>query len=196
MGTRWVTWVDGRAATVELFGQDAAGRLRAVVEEPDVVGPDGTRSSGARRELVLQLAPPRPNGQRAVGVEAHTTAGQAGVALRAAVHVGAVTGDGTRTVRVGDGRADVKVTSELEAWLGSGDEAAGAGVVTVAMPGRVVKVMARVGDAVEKGQALLIIEAMKMENEVKSRRSGTVRAVLVAEGESVEGGRTLVEVGD
>jgi biotin carboxyl carrier protein len=64
------------------------------------------------------------------------------------------------------------------------------------MPGRVVKLMARVGDAVEKGQALIIIEAMKMENEVKAKRAGTVRAVLVAEGESVEGGRTLIEVGD
>jgi biotin carboxyl carrier protein len=184
MGTRWVTWIDGRAATVELLGQEATGggrRVRARVED----------GAGAR-EVTLQLQAPRPNGLRALTAE-----DQAGALLvRGMSHVGAPAGDGERPVRVGDERVRVKAVSELDAWLGSGEDAAGAGAVTVAMPGRVVKLMARVGDAVEKGQPLLIIEAMKMENEVKSRRAGTVKAVLVSEGESVEGGRTLVEVGD
>ncbi len=184
MGTRWVTWVDGRPATVEILAQETVGgvrRVRARLED-----------AAGQREVTLALQAQRPNGLRAV-----TAADGAGAPiLRGAAHVGAVAGDGERPIRVGDARVRVKAVSELDAWLGSGDDPAGAGAVTVAMPGRVVKVMARVGDAVEKGQPLLIIEAMKMENEVKSRRAGTVKAVLVAEGESVEGGRTLVEVGD
>jgi glutaconyl-CoA/methylmalonyl-CoA decarboxylase subunit gamma len=63
------------------------------------------------------------------------------------------------------------------------------------MPGRVVKVLVAEGDQVEAGAPLIVVEAMKMENELVSARSGTVRKVHVARGQTVEGGARLVEVG-
>jgi len=60
------------------------------------------------------------------------------------------------------------------------------------MPGRVVKVLVSKGDVVEVGQGLLVLEAMKMENEVRARAAGTVADVHVAAGATVEGGARLV----
>jgi biotin carboxyl carrier protein len=76
------------------------------------------------------------------------------------------------------------------------DVAAAAGVqrVTAPMPGRVIRVLVKTGDAVEVRQGLVVVEAMKMENELVSPKAGTVKDVLVAEGVSVEAGRLLVVV--
>lgn len=60
------------------------------------------------------------------------------------------------------------------------------------MPGRVVKVLIAKGDVVEVGQGLLVLEAMKMENEVRARIAGTVAEVHVAAGATVEGNAKLV----
>jgi biotin carboxyl carrier protein len=60
------------------------------------------------------------------------------------------------------------------------------------MPGRVVKVLVAKGDSVAVGQGLVVLEAMKMENEVKARAAGTVAEVHVAAGATVEGGAKLV----
>lgn len=62
------------------------------------------------------------------------------------------------------------------------------------MPGKVVRVLVAVGDAVEEGQGLLVIEAMKMENELKAARAGTVKEIFVAEGMTVEGSTPLCVV--
>ena len=61
------------------------------------------------------------------------------------------------------------------------------------MPGRVLTVSVKPGDSVSRGQALMVIESMKMENTVASPRDGTVRAVLVSEGAAVQHGQSLVE---
>ena len=60
------------------------------------------------------------------------------------------------------------------------------------MPGRVVKVLVSVGDEVEAGAPLLVIEAMKMENEVRAKTPGKVLGVHVKVGETVEGNARLV----
>jgi biotin carboxyl carrier protein len=65
-------------------------------------------------------------------------------------------------------------------------------VVKSPMPGRVVKVLVAKGDAVEAGQGLIVLEAMKMENEVRARVAGTVAEVHVAAGTAVEGSAKLV----
>ncbi len=70
--------------------------------------------------------------------------------------------------------------------------AGGDKVVKSPMPGRVVKVLVAKGDIVEAGQGLLVLEAMKMENEVKARVAGTVADVHVAPGTAVEGSAKLV----
>jgi biotin carboxyl carrier protein len=62
------------------------------------------------------------------------------------------------------------------------------------MPGRVVKVLVRPGDEVAARQGLVVVEAMKMENELSARRAGRVREVAVTPGTSVEAGRLLVLV--
>ncbi|NTV94602.1 MAG: biotin/lipoyl-binding protein, partial [Thiobacillus sp.] len=69
-----------------------------------------------------------------------------------------------------------------------------AGHVTTAMPGTIVDVKVKVGDKVKAGDGVLIIEAMKMENEVQSAVTGTVVAVFVAKGDAVTPDQVLVEI--
>ncbi len=79
----------------------------------------------------------------------------------------------------------------------SGDRLGGPGGpqrVTAPMPGKIVKVLVRPGDAVEPRQGLVVIEAMKMENELRAIRSGRVKDVHVAEGDLVEAGRLLTVI--
>ena len=66
-----------------------------------------------------------------------------------------------------------------------------AGGVTAPLSGRVLRVAVAAGDAVEAGQLLLVLEAMKMENEINAPRAGTVRELPVAEGAQVAEGDTL-----
>ena len=63
------------------------------------------------------------------------------------------------------------------------------------MPGKVVKVLVAVGDEVKSGQGVVVVEAMKMENELKSPKDGKVKAVAVKEGQAVEAGQSLVTLG-
>jgi biotin carboxyl carrier protein len=62
------------------------------------------------------------------------------------------------------------------------------------MPGKVVRVLVAVGDAVEPRQPMIVVEAMKMENELRASRAGTVSEVHVREGVSVEAGAPLVVI--
>jgi biotin carboxyl carrier protein len=91
-------------------------------------------------------------------------------------------------------QAELKVTEERDTWLGSFGGADGEGVVTVAMPGKVVTVDVEAGQEVTRGQRLLVIEAMKMENDVKSPRDGVVATVHVNTGDAVEAGQALIEL--
>ena len=71
--------------------------------------------------------------------------------------------------------------------------AGGAGSVKVSspMPGKILAVKANVGDSVKKGQVILILEAMKMENEVVAPEDGTIASIDVTVGARVESGDTL-----
>lgn len=82
-------------------------------------------------------------------------------------------------------------------WRGrhhGGSEAEGRQQILAPMPGKVVRLLAKVGDLVEAGQGLLVVEAMKMQNEIRSPKSGTVERVLVAEGQAVNAGESLCVV--
>ena len=90
---------------------------------------------------------------------------------------------------------------QVEHWVGSAGTAggsramlSGAGDVRAPMPGRVVLIRARVGDDVTAGAPLVVIEAMKMQNELLAPRTGKVLRIAVAEGDTVERGATLVEL--
>jgi biotin carboxyl carrier protein len=69
-----------------------------------------------------------------------------------------------------------------------------AGALEAPMPGRVTAVKAKAGQRVERGEELLVVEAMKMENALRAPRGGVVRAVHVTPGEMVAPGRPLVEI--
>ena len=72
----------------------------------------------------------------------------------------------------------------------------GAGeAVTAPMPGNILKVNVKTGDAVKAGQVLVVLEAMKMENEIMAPKNGTVTQVLVQKGSTVDTGAPLVVIG-
>jgi biotin carboxyl carrier protein len=66
--------------------------------------------------------------------------------------------------------------------------------IVAPMPGRVVRVLVAPGDSVEARQPVIVVEAMKMENELRSPKAGRVKDVAVAAGTSVEAGRVLVVI--
>ncbi|QQR79862.1 MAG: acetyl-CoA carboxylase biotin carboxyl carrier protein subunit [Deltaproteobacteria bacterium] len=66
--------------------------------------------------------------------------------------------------------------------------------LTSPMPGRVVSIKAEAGAAVEEGAGVIVVEAMKMENELQSPKTGKIKAVLVKVGDTVESGQDLVVI--
>ena len=82
----------------------------------------------------------------------------------------------------------------LSAAAGHKGSGKGDGVVTSPMPGRVLKVLVQEGETVAAGAPLVVVEAMKMENELFAEQGGTVARVFVTPGTNVEGGAKLVEI--
>jgi glutaconyl-CoA decarboxylase len=72
---------------------------------------------------------------------------------------------------------------------------AGASVIEAPMPGKILKISVAVGASVVSGDVLLILEAMKMENEISAPAGGTVREIRAREGDSVNTGDVLVVLG-
>jgi biotin carboxyl carrier protein len=104
---------------------------------------------------------------------------------------------GEIAVHMSTGVASVRVLTGAASRFGRGAgaaQAAGTQQVLAPMPGKVVKLLVRAGDEVKARQGLVVVEAMKMENELRSPKDGRVSEVLVAEGASVEAGRPLVVV--
>lgn len=89
---------------------------------------------------------------------------------------------------------DIGIEDERERAAHAAERAAGkgGGAVTAVMPGVVVEVMVKPGDSVSKGQPLLILSAMKMQNEINAPSDGKVKQVLVAAGQAVASGAKLV----
>jgi biotin carboxyl carrier protein len=161
--------IDGRVVPVAIE-RAGNGRYRVTV-------PDGTRQVEAVRvgdyglSLLLdgasrdvQIAPAGTPGEYLVSLEGRTVP---------------VTVNGRRTKR----------TAGDAAGAGHGEQ-----TLVAPMPGRVVRVLVGPGDAVEARQPLVVVEAMKMENELRSPRAGTIKEVTVSAGMSVDAGRVLVTV--
>lgn len=72
--------------------------------------------------------------------------------------------------------------------------AAGPVEVRAQMPGKVVRVLVALGDAVEAGQGVIVVEAMKMQNEMKSPKAGAVAKIYTREGATVAAGEALIEI--
>lgn len=71
---------------------------------------------------------------------------------------------------------------------------AGTGAVLAIMPGKIIRVMVELGQKVEEGDPVCVLEAMKMENELHAHQSGAVRTVHVKPGDDVEKDQVLVEI--
>ncbi len=98
-------------------------------------------------------------------------------------------------VMVYDGVYEFALVDPRRALLAGGGVGSGAGgTLTAPMPGKVVKLLVAPGDSVEEGQTLLILEAMKMQNEYKSPAAGKVAQLHVQEGSTVETASPMVEL--
>jgi len=171
----------------------------AILEHPDFV--DGTHSTNwVEKNLDLsgitaEVAPPPPvpaEGEEAVprvlrDVTAEVDGRRFQVKLwvpdlgdAVAVHAG--------SGKAGGGRAGGAKRSKAAAVGG------GSGTVAVPMQGTIVKVLVAVGDEVEAGQTVCVLEAMKMENNVNAEKAGTVKEVRVAPGESVGPGDVIAVI--
>jgi biotin carboxyl carrier protein len=104
--------------------------------------------------------------------------------------------DGTLTLHTGRAEYQAEV-SDPRAWRGRRHgvlEAEGCQQIVAPMPGKVIRVLVKQGDAVEAGQGLLVVEAMKMQNEIRSPKRGKVEKLLAKEGQAVNAGEVLVWV--
>ena len=93
-----------------------------------------------------------------------------------------------------DGEAVDERTRTIRDITAVSSKATGPAPVVAPMPGLIVRVNVAVGDSVQAGQGIVVMEAMKMENELRSSGPGTVKAVNVQPGKAVEKGTVLVEL--
>jgi biotin carboxyl carrier protein len=104
--------------------------------------------------------------------------------------------DGLLKIQVGEQEFAAEV-ADPRAWRGRQHgslEAEGRQQVVAPMPGKVVRLLVSQGDRVEAGQGLLVVEAMKMQNEIRSPKSGIVERLQVKEGQPVNAGDVLAWV--
>jgi len=132
----------------------------------------------------------------AVVVDARPTESGYSLVVDGRVIEAAVTdGDGRGEIVVHLPAASVPVSIDANRRRGKTSQAAhGVQRITAPMPGRVVRVLVSPGDAVELRQPVIVVEAMKMENELRAPKAGTVRDVAVQPGASVEAGRLLLVI--
>ena len=166
--TRWVATVDGQVTPVDVDGRD--GRYRIVV------------------------------GDQALEVDARRTAdGQYSLLVDGVSHVADVApADRGARVDVDGSTYLVEVeehTRHLIRTRGAAGSRGGSQTITAPLPGKVTHVAVVLGDRVERGDPLVVIEAMKMENEFKATAAGTVHEVRVQPGQSVNAGDVLLVIG-
>ena len=80
----------------------------------------------------------------------------------------------------------------LRGHSGNNEHGDGLAEIKTAMPGKVVRILVSVGDSVQKGDGVIVVEAMKMQNEMRSPKDGTVSAIKVVENDTVSAGDVLI----
>jgi biotin carboxyl carrier protein len=99
-------------------------------------------------------------------------------------------------VNIGNHQFEIKL-SDPKRLRGSGDDdaaAAGTSEVKTAMPGKIVRILVEPGEEVEHGQGVIVVEAMKMQNEMKAPKTGVVSSIRFAEGATVNAGDVLIVI--
>jgi biotin carboxyl carrier protein len=113
------------------------------------------------------------------------------------ISVSAMNSAGNLEVNVKNRRFDVTVY-DPKRIRGSGSDhsqSGGNAEIKTAMPGKVVRIIANVGQEVKKGSGVIVVEAMKMQNEMRSPIDGVIKEVRVTEGSTVNAGQVLVIIG-
>ena len=103
---------------------------------------------------------------------------------------------GTHSVRLRGRETEVRII-DPKRLRGSGaahDHGDGLAEIKTAMPGKVVRVLVEPGTKVSKGDGIIVVEAMKMQNELKSPKDGTVREIRAADGQTVAAGEVLATI--
>ena len=165
---------------------EAGGRLHKVSIEADR-GRDG--------HLIVTVVNSEGEGERAA-VDVRRTPGGYSLLLDHRVVEVAVT-DGAARGEVVVHLPSISVPASIDAGRRRGRTAGhadGEQRIVAPMPGRVVRVLAQAGDEVELRQPLIVVEAMKMENELRAPKAGRVKEVAVEPGASVEAGRLLIVI--
>ncbi|HUH12634.1 MAG TPA: biotin/lipoyl-containing protein [Longimicrobiales bacterium] len=146
---------------------------------------DGVRVDGQSVSAELRRLPGTPVHHLLAGGLSHTVVASAGA------------GVGTWTLHLDGRRLEAEVVDErtraIREMTGAGAGPKGPRPVRAPMPGMVVRIEVEVGQNVAAGQGVVIIEAMKMENELKAEGGGIVAAVHARAGHAVEKGAVLVE---
>jgi pyruvate carboxylase subunit B len=147
----------------------------------DVVAVDGIRSTAHLNEV--EGTPVR---MVTIGDEVHRVVARRGASR------------GRYTLWLDGFRYEVEALDErtraIRALSGAGNEASGPAPLLAPMPGMIVRISVAVGESVQAGQGLIVMEAMKMENELRAATAGTVKAILAREGTAVEKGALLLEL--
>lgn len=99
-------------------------------------------------------------------------------------------------VRVRDEVHEVRIIDpkRLRSAKGLDGDDAGKAEIKTAMPGKVVRILVAEGDTVQKGDGVIVVEAMKMQNEMKSPKDGVISSIKFAEGDTVSAGDVLVVI--
>jgi pyruvate carboxylase subunit B len=150
------------------------------------VSPDGTAQDAEGNAITLEPIPGSALWLLRVGDAVH----------RVTVRPGA--GPGLYTLTLDGYRFSVDAVDErgrsIRELARASAAAAGPAPLKAPMPGLITRLLVAPGDSVTEGQGLVVMEAMKMENELRSPSAGTVRAIVVAPGMAVEKGALLVEL--
>ena len=103
---------------------------------------------------------------------------------------------GSTHVRIGRHEYDIRLVDpkRLRGASGAADHGDGVAEIKTAMPGKVVRILVKAGDTVEQGDGILVVEAMKMQNELRSPKSGVVKDLRAKEGATVGAGDILATV--
>jgi len=152
---------------------------------------DGPDASGATHEVAIA--------DRIYRVDARFLGALLSLRVDGAQHEVSVRAKGEGNYEVGaEGRSTAVEVLDPLAFLaqqsGSGKGARKRQRVTAYMPGRVVAVLAQAGEEVRAGQGIIVLEAMKMQNEIQAEHDGLLKAILVEPGQAVEGGDPLFEM--
>lgn len=175
--------VNGRLQIVSVEPLDAAsrhgGRFRLVLREADAGSSSGAVATVDVEARTTDLGISLVYADDHRSVDAACTNRVGGECLVQLPHVDLIAEvDRRRHGRAGDAEAG-----------GSGEQK-----LNAPMPGRIVRILVKAGDEVAARQGLIVMEAMKMENELVAARAGTVTEIAVAEGTTVEAGRLLLRL--